>query len=116
MIRVLRAELMKAQWRILAPLVLAGPLLASLLGGAGDMPAGATKWQFYFTSSTVLFAWLPYPLLAGVYAALLCRTEHANGGWKHTLALPVSRTSVYLAKFVLLAALLLATNVAFVAL
>ena len=32
--------------------------------------------------------------LSGVFAALLCRTEHANGGWKHTLAMPVSSSDI----------------------
>jgi hypothetical protein len=115
MLRVLRAELMKAQWPLLIALVVAGPALASILGGPATIEPGMTKWGAFFSTAVIRYAWLFYPLLAGVFAALVCRTEHAAGGWKQMLAMPVSRTSVYLAKFTLVAALLLVTNVVFVA-
>lgn len=115
MLRVLKTELMKAQWPLLIGLVIAGPALASILGVPGKMPPGQTKWVFYYGISVIRFAWLFYPLLAGVFAALVCRTEHASGGWKQMLSMPVSRTSVYLAKFAMVAGLLLATGTVFLA-
>jgi hypothetical protein len=115
MLRVLRAELMKAQWKVLLPLVLAGPTLSAALGGPGQLERGMDKWTAFFSMSAIRYGWLFYPLLAGVFAALLCRSEHLDGGWKQMLSLPVSRTSVYLAKYAMLAGLLLAANVAFVA-
>jgi hypothetical protein len=39
------------------------------------------------------------PLLTGIFAAFVCHYEHADGGWKQLLALPVSRFNVYVVKF-----------------
>lgn len=39
------------------------------------------------------------PLLTGVIAALICRYEHLQGGWKQYLSQPVKRWQVYLVKF-----------------
>ncbi|NTW28152.1 MAG: ABC transporter permease subunit [Coriobacteriia bacterium] len=111
MLRVLRVELLKMQWLLVGSLVVAGPCLAVLM--SGDSASGAEPWARAYLSSVLQYAWLFYPLLAGVFAALLCRTEHAGGGWKQMLSLPVSRTSVYFAKYVMLAGLLALTNLVF---
>jgi len=113
MIRMLRVELMKTQWPLVAGLVVLGPAVAVLLGGAGAGKQGADAWSMQYMFATLRYAWLFLPLLAGVFAALVCRTEHASGGWKQTLTLPVRRPTFYAAKFVLVAGLLAATQVVF---
>lgn len=112
MARVLRAELLKAQWVLLGFLVVGGGLVAILLSGDGSIP-GVSPWESRYQVAVIQYSWLFYPLLAGVFAALICRVEHVGGGWKQTLVLPVSRTAVYLAKYVLLVALLAATSIVF---
>jgi len=110
--RVLRAELLKAPRLLLGFLVVGGGLVAILL--SGDAPALESEhWQLSYQFAVMQYAWLFYPLLAGVFAALLCRTEHIGGGWKQLFALPVRRGSVYLAKYLVLAALLAATSIVF---
>lgn len=110
--RALRAELLKAQRGLLGFLVVGGGLVVVLLSGDGAIE-GAGQWERAYQMAVIQYSWLFYPLLAGVFAALICRVEHANGGWKQTLSLPVARSSVYLAKFLLLSGLLAATSVVF---
>lgn len=114
MFRMLRVELMKTQWSLVGLVALLGPLFAVVLGvnPGGDL-VGAEAWKTAYGFAAVRYAWLFYPLLAGVFAALVCRPEHMGGGWKQLLALPVSRTELYLAKFVVLVGLLAVTNVLF---
>ncbi|KAF0207163.1 MAG: ABC transporter permease [Actinomycetota bacterium] len=113
MLKVLRVELMKLQWWLVGLLIVAGPGVSVLLDARPDQETGVDAWQIAWGQVTVQYAWLFYPLLAGVLAALLCRPEHMGGGWKQLLALPVSRSNVYLAKYVVLAGVLAATNLAF---
>lgn len=110
--RLLRAELLKAQWPLLVFLVTGGGLVAVMLSRDSSVPA-LGEWQGAYQAAVMQYAWLFFPLLAGVFAALICREEHASGGWKQTLSLPVRRSSLYLAKYLLLAALLAATSVVF---
>lgn len=117
MLRVLTAELKKVQGLLLLGLVFAGPVMASLLGETrGRTGPGIGEWESAYMGAVIRFGWLFYPLLAGVFAALVCRSEHVAGGWKQLLSLPVPRSHVFLAKYVLVAALLLLTNLVFVAL
>ncbi|MFS0615286.1 ABC transporter permease [Lederbergia ruris] len=39
------------------------------------------------------------PILVGIYAALVCRSEHVGGGWKQLLALPIKHSEIFLGKF-----------------
>ncbi|PKQ38212.1 MAG: hypothetical protein CVT59_03010 [Actinobacteria bacterium HGW-Actinobacteria-1] len=113
MLRMLKVELMKMQWWLVGLLAIGGPALAVLLGVNPGAETGAEAWKLAYGYATVRYSWLFYPLLAGVFAALVCRPEHVGGGWKQLLALPVSRTTVYGAKLVTLAGILAVTNLAF---
>lgn len=110
--RALRVELLKAQWPLLGFLVIGGGLVAVLMSSDGSI-ASLGQWQGAYQVAVMQYAWLFYPLLAGVFAALICRVEHTGGGWKQTFSLPVRRSHVYLAKYLLLAALLAATSAVF---
>jgi hypothetical protein len=60
-----------------------------------------------------IHALLFLPLLTGVFSAFVCRYEHIGGGWKQLLAMPVSRASVYFAKFLLVLILLAGAQLLF---
>jgi hypothetical protein len=112
--RILKVETMKLQWWLLCAIAVAGPALCIAIGLAGMAPkVPGDRWLYSFGLAAMRYAWLFYPLLAGIFAALICRAEHASGGWKQMLSLPVSRTRVYVAKFAILALLLALTNLAF---
>lgn len=114
MSRVLRSELMKLPWLLVLGIALLGPAFAVVLGvSPGTPPPGVSEWTMAFGFAVMRYAWLFYPLLAGVFAALVCRIDHASGGWKLVLAMPVRRSSIYLVKFAILAAVLALCNAAF---
>jgi len=105
--RIFRMEIKKTRWPLTVAILLVGPALASLLG---SVSADAT-FSDMFRDSAMAYAWLFYPIIAGVFAALVCRVDHLAGGWKQLLSLPVRRWQVYLAKYLLVALLLAASQV-----
>ncbi|AKG37164.1 ABC transporter permease [Paenibacillus durus] len=115
-LRILSAERLKLSGSHIWLLVLASPAAAVLIGLFAATPAGGKPdWTILLTVMSMLHAALFLPILSGLYAAMLCRHEHLDGGWKALLALPVSRTAVYLAKFAVAALLLAATQAVFMA-
>lgn len=97
-------------------LILVSPAIALLLGALADMQEeGAITWQVLLSVMSMAHAMLFLPVLSGIFAALICRAEHSDGGWKALLSLPVTRSSVYLAKYALIMGLLAAVQLLFLA-
>ncbi|NWN79103.1 MrsE [Bacillus sonorensis] len=59
---------------------------------------GDNEWVEAWTQVAVFMGSFVLPILVGIYAAFVCRGEHAGGGWKQLLALPVLRSRVFFAK------------------
>jgi hypothetical protein len=115
--RVLKAEWMKARRGLILGLAVTGPLLAARMGadGPGAHP-DLSPWMGAYIFSMSSYASMYLPVIAGVIAAVLCRSEHTGGGWKQLLSLPVSRSHVYLAKYLLLILAVLTMQALFVVL
>lgn len=113
LLRLLTGEWLKLQKWLLWILLLPGPFLAVWAGSQSlEMnPSGADQWLWMYSMTVQQYGWMFYPVLTGVFAALICRYEHVGGGWKHLLVQPVSRTQVYLAKAFLLAGFAAASQV-----
>jgi lantibiotic transport system permease protein len=84
--------------------VCVAPLLAFIIGDfTANMDLGleakGISWFLLYAGIVRIHATIFLPLLAGILASLICRTEHLSGGWKQLLALPISRTNVYITKF-----------------
>lgn len=100
MVRMIRSEWLKLRKSVIWLLALVGPLIAALTGlldgsGAGF---GGDPWLAVLVPMAALYAMLFLPMLTGVFASVVCRYEHVGGGWKQLLALPVSRSQVYVVK------------------
>jgi len=74
-----------------------------------------SQWTAILGIMTISHAILFLPLLTGVFASFICRYEHANGGWKQLLTLPVSRRHLYMVKLLLIMVLIGMTQLLFVA-
>lgn len=103
-------------------LVLIVPLVSVLLGIANffgnydvlmDKPED-NAWLEAWTQVTLFYGILFLPIASGIYAAIVCRTEHLNGGWKLQLSLPVPRTMVFLSKLFVVLFLILLMQFSFV--
>lgn len=114
-LRMISAECLKIAGFRTWLLILLSPLVSLPIGELSDMPGNQTiTWQVLLSTMSTLHALLFLPVLSGLFAALICRNEHSDGGWKQLLALPVTRTSVYFAKYVLIIGLLGAVQLLFV--
>lgn len=95
-------------------IVLASPVLAAIIGFFPVFKIGTNEWLTLCTQMILAHSALFLPLLTGVLAALICSNEHAYGGWKQLLALPVKRIQVYVAKYVIVMFMLLWTQIFFI--
>jgi hypothetical protein len=115
---LLNAERLKLGKSFIWLLVPISPLLALLFGVLANLDSysgdGAiAQYQVMISLMSMMHAMLFLPLLTGIFSAFVCRYEHAGGGWKQVLALPVSRTGLYAAKLAMVAALLVITQLLF---
>lgn len=101
LIRVLKAECLKGRrapvW--LAFVVL--PLIPAVLGTANyraNIGILDDWWLSLWTQHTLFSAYFFLPALLGVYCAWEWRLEHSDRNFNSYLTMPVSRTTLYLAK------------------
>ncbi|WP_438447260.1 ABC transporter permease [Gorillibacterium sp. sgz5001074] len=113
MLRLMHTEWLKLRRSVIWLLVPASPVLAALSGWMSARLDGAAAWETLLSVMALLHGLLILPLLTGIYAALICRYEHAEGGWKLLLSLPVTRRSLYAVKLVTIMALLALTQILF---
>ncbi|WP_223070046.1 ABC transporter permease [Paenibacillus caui] len=107
--RVLSAERLKMSKSYLWLIVLASPVLAALIGML--VSSELAEWPLLLGGMSLFHAMLFLPVMTGLFSSFICRYEHTGGGWKSLLALPVSRTAVYLAKFTVVICLLALTQI-----
>ncbi|MFD2614237.1 ABC transporter permease [Paenibacillus gansuensis] len=119
MLRMMQAEWLKVRRSVIWLLLCVSPLMAAGAGyldtkaAAAAGPSAGFPWTEMMTVMSVVHAMLFLPLLTGVFSALLCRYEHAGGGWKQLLSLPVTRSQVYAVKFLFVMGLLAAMQLIF---
>ncbi|MBP1991448.1 ABC transporter permease [Paenibacillus eucommiae] len=108
---VIQAEILKLRKSPIWLLIFVSPILSVVLGMAESFNEDLDPWLGTLALMAFLHAMLFLPLLTGVFAAFVCRYEHVGGGWKQMLALPVSRSSVYLVKLAMVMLLLAVVQV-----
>ena len=105
--RILSAERLKMAKSPVWLLILISPLIALLIG---LLSSTSGDWNALMSVMVMLHGMLLLPMLTCVFTSFVCRFEHAGGGWKQLLVLPLTRTGVYLGKFTIVMALLTATQ------
>jgi hypothetical protein len=87
---------------------LIGPLLGVLLAYINFfknydlfMQPGDNAWIEAWTQVALFMGPFVLPILVGIYAALVCRSEHVGGGWKQLLSLPLKHSEIFLGKFLM---------------
>lgn len=119
LIGAISAEVLKlrrtlALWMcVIAPAVVVGLLVLQITFQEGrSKPVEAiAAWQQFSGGVIALWLFLMLPLFVTLQSALLAGLEHGNKQWKHLLALPVPRRVHYLAKWLILIAMVLAAFV-----
>jgi hypothetical protein len=116
---ILSAELLKVRKSKIWLLILVGPIIGVFFAYQNffnNYPAFMNdprdnEWLEAWTQVLIFYAPLILPVMAGVYAAFVCRFEHISGGWKQLLALPIKRSSLFLAKLCVIFLLLALTQI-----
>jgi hypothetical protein len=119
--RALHAELLKLRRTMAFRMVFVTPLLVALLQffalwRTKKFGADFRLWETLPNNMLAIWAVFMMPLLITLETALLNGIEHADKQWKHLLALPVPRHTVYLAKFVTAQALIVVSTLVLCAL
>ncbi|MFX3636146.1 MAG: ABC transporter permease [Candidatus Pristimantibacillus sp.] len=113
--KVLASERLKLSKSFIWLLVPISPLIALLTGLLVNLEEAPLVEHFaiLLTAMGLMHAMLILPIMTGILSAFVCRYEHGGGGWKQLLALPISRSSLYIAKFTIVALLLGITQLLF---
>src|SRR5215208_3825666 len=103
--RALHSELLKLRRTLAFRVVFVLPFLVALLQffivwRTKKFAPGFSLWQTLPTNSLQVWAVFMMPLLITLETALLNGIEHSDRQWKHIFALPVPRSAVYIAKFI----------------
>ena len=107
MLAALAAEALKLRRSLVLLLCAAAPLMVALLCAVMAMDHGAKGlWERYALGGTALWAFFMLPMTVTALTILLAQTEHGPRAWNHLLALPVPRWRYYVAKAVVVFALL----------
>ena len=124
--RALHAEALKlhgtlALWLcLIAPLLVVAVVVLQLLfntpGPNAAAKTPAESWFLFAQGTMALWSFLMLPLFVTLQSALLAGLEHNERQWKHLLALPLPRYVHYVAKLLVLVAMVLAANLVLVAL
>lgn len=112
---VLSSERLKLSKSWVWLVILISPILSTLIGVLGEVPNVDEhhSWLIMIGAMSMLHAMLFLPIMSGLFPAFICRYEHTGGGWKQLLVLPVSRTTVYVVKFLIVTGLLAICQVVF---
>lgn len=114
--RVWSAEWLKLSRSRIWPQMMLSAVIALLLGVVEKQEGpDAIAWQQLLGTMTMLHALLFLPLLTGIFSAMVCRFEHAGGGWKQLLVLPMSRGILYTAKFAVVCTMIMIVQLLFMA-
>jgi lantibiotic transport system permease protein len=113
--RVLHAELLKLKRTLAFRVIFVLPLLVALLQffvfwRTQKFGAAFHLWETLPTNMLGIWAVFMMPLLITLETALLNGIEHSDKQWKHILALPIPRHTIYLAKFIVAQALIAAST------
>ncbi|MBB4822996.1 hypothetical protein HNO89_000214 [Sporosarcina luteola] len=117
MAALFKSEFYKLRKSSIWLLIFVSPLLSFFIGllESNEVPQyEGVQWVTSLGMMTIGHAILFLPLLTGVFASFVCRYEHAGGGWKQLLTMPVHRGNIYIAKMLLVALLIGLTQLLFV--
>jgi hypothetical protein len=115
MLRVLHSELLKLKRTLAFRVIFVAPLLVALLQffvlwKTRQFGPEFKLWETLPRATLSIWAIFMMPLLITLESALITGIEHSDKHWKHIFALPVRRHTVYLAKIVVVQALIAAST------
>lgn len=103
--RILMGEVLKLRRTLAVRLAICAPIIVVLIifGGYAlgrNIGGGARVLIGYGQLVLTIWTLVVFPLFAALVAALLASIEHQNETWRHLFALPVRRSTVFAAKWI----------------
>lgn len=109
--RLIYIEWLKLKKSKVLQILYISPILSTIAAYFPFFDSPENEWMNSFLSMVMVQPIIFLPLLAGILAAAVCRYEHAEGGWKQLLALPVGRFQVYSAKLIIVCTFMALTQI-----
>lgn len=117
LINAIRAENLKSRHSNMWVAVLILPLLTAAIGAiiyginaSANLYDGAV-WQQLWLQTGLFYGYFFFPILIAICASYLWRLEHTNHNWNSLMTTPVPRSTIFIAKLVVLAKSILVAQV-----
>ena len=111
--RLIQIELLKVKRSLALLMMLACPLMVSLLCFSVQLKTnktGVIPWTMYWAGTTAIWGYFMLPLYLALMTGLLNGNEHKHATWRLMLTLPITPRQLFLAKFVLALLFLIGAN------
>jgi len=116
MLRSFSAEWLKLRRSRMLPVLAALPTLSLLIGCFNfyvNQAALDNGWYSLWTQVSLFYGEFFLPILIAICCAFVCRLEHNNRNWNMTLTVPLSITSLFMAKLLVVGVLILGAQTFF---
>ncbi len=110
LLKLLKAERMKLKRSPVWLAFLLMPVIPAALGTANYLyqkEVLTREWLSLWTQHTLFTDYFFLPIMLGIYCAYIMRLENANNNWNKVFTMPAGRSSVFLAKLLTAAMMLL---------
>ena len=93
---------------ILMPVV---PAVLGTINYLGNIGILTSEWYSLWTQHTIFTCYFFLPIMIGIYCAYIMRLEQNNSNWNKTLAMPVPKNEIFLAKLITVAFMILISEI-----
>ena len=110
LLKLLNAERMKLKRSPVWLAFLLMPIIPAALGTANYLyqkEVLTREWLSLWTQHTLFTDYFFLPIMLGIYCAYIMRSEHINNNWNKVFTIPARRSSVFSAKLITAALMLL---------
>ena len=110
LLKLLKAERMKLKRSPVWLAFLLMPVIPAALGTANYLyqkEVLTREWLSLWTQHTLFTDYFFLPIMLGIYCAYIMRSEHMNNNWNKVFTIPARRSSVFSAKLITAALMLL---------
>jgi len=117
--RCIDAEWIKLRRSRLSMILFALPVFSVLIGCANyalNREALAGGWYSLWTQISLFYGEFFLPVLVAICSAYMCRLEHLNKNWNAVMAAPITAAHLFLAKLIVVGALLFLVQLLFLSL
>ncbi len=106
LLTLIRLELLKTKRSLALLMMLVSPLMVLLVNillllNASEERLSKLDWSMFWLQNYSMWGYFMMPLYIALITALLNGIEHKANGWRFIFALPICKSEVFLAKYIL---------------